>query len=167
MTHYFITRAIVEVAAVQSQDSEAPDVTGALWEHALSIRDLLKYEFFFATKHEFDEEIRFEASLAVPGWREGELSASDVASGIGSLPLLLAHRVIGPFLEAYLVVADRLATREPAAPVDRDSLVAESLGVARQRWLQQQLHSPESISKDLMNGAVTARRQPGPAGPGR
>ena len=104
-------------------------MTGALWEHALAIRDLLKYEFFFATKREFDEEIRAEAALAVPGWREGELSAERPGRGLGACRLLLAHRVIGPFLEAYLVVADRLATREPAAPVDQDSLVAESLGV--------------------------------------
>ena len=62
--------------------------------------------------------------------------------------------MVGPFLDAYLVVADRLATREPAAPVDQEALIAEALGVARQRWLQQHLHSPESISKDLMSGAV-------------
>ena len=50
--------------------------------------------------------------------------------------------MIGPFLEAYQVVADRLVTREPAAPLDEEALVAESLGVAQQRWLQQDLHSP-------------------------
>ena len=64
------------------------------------------------------------------------------------------------------MVADRLATREPAAPVDQESLIAESLGVARQRWLQHQLHSPESISKDLMNGAVRLADNRGLLGPG-
>lgn len=166
VTHYFITRAIVEVAATQGQQDDGPDVTGALWEHALALRDLLKYEFFFATKGEFDQEVRYEASLADPGWSADGLSAEDLAVGLRNLPLLLAHRVIGPFLEAYLVVADRLATREPAAPVDKDSLIAESLGVARQRWLQLQLHSPESISKDLMNGALRLADNRGLLGPG-
>ena len=38
--------------------------------------------------------------------------------------------------------------------------------MARQRWLQHQLHSPESISKDLMNGAVRLADNRGLLGPG-
>ncbi len=171
VTHYFITRAIVEVAAVQAQTSAAAtdsdaDLTTTLWERALGLRDLLKYEFFFATKGEFDAEIRAETVLALPGWDSDRVSATGIAEGMKVAPLLLAHRVIGPFLEAYQVVADRLATREPAAPVDQDALVAESLGVARQRWLQQDLHSPESISKDLMNGAIKLAANRDLLGPG-
>ena len=64
------------------------------------------------------------------------------------------------------MVADRLVTREPAAPLDGDALVAESLGVAHQRWLQQDLHSPESISKDLMGGALKLAGNRGLLGPG-
>jgi len=52
------------------------------------------------------------------------------------------------------VVARRLAQLEPAAPVDTDALVAECLGIARQDWLMHRLHSPESISRDLMQGAI-------------
>ena len=74
--------------------------------------------------------------------------------------------MIGPFLEAYSVVADRLVTREPAAPLDGDALIAESLGVAHQRWLQQDLHSPESISKDLMGGALKLAGNRDLLGPG-
>ena len=74
--------------------------------------------------------------------------------------------MIGPFLEAYSVVADRLVTREPAAPLDADALIAESLGVAHQRWLQQDLRSPESISKDLMGGALQLAGNRGLLGPG-
>ena len=38
VTHYFITRAIVEVAAVQAQEAatDHADLTRALWEHALA-----------------------------------------------------------------------------------------------------------------------------------
>lgn len=169
VTHYFVTRAIVELAAVQAHagaTDPAADVTVSLWEHALAIRDLLKYEFFFATKGEFDAEIRAETGLALPGWDGDAVTAASIDEGLQSAPLLLAHRAIGPFLEAYQVVADRLATREPAAPVDQDALVAESLGVARQRWLQQQLHSPESISKDLMTNALKLAANRDLLGPG-
>lgn len=169
VTHYFITRAIAEVASVQatqSQPDDEPDVLKAIWIHALALRDLLKYEFFFATKREYDAELRDEAALAQPDWDGDPVSAGELTKLVEASDLLIAHRVIGPFLESYQVVADRLATREPAAPVDETALIVESLGVARQRWLQQGLHSPESISKDLMSGAIKLAGNRGLLGPG-
>ncbi len=169
VTHYFINRAILEVAAVQAtaedQDSGA-DAVGALWDRALALRDLLKYEFFFATKREFDEQLRYETELSRPGWSDGEVTSRQLSEELTASSLLLAHRVIGPFLEAYSVVADRLVTREPGAPLDEAALIAESLGVAHQRWLQQSLHSPESISKDLMGGALKLAGNRDLLGPG-
>ena len=169
VTHYFINRAILEVALVQvAQDVSNPevDIVAATWTKALALRDLLKYEFFFATKSEFDAELRYETDLVRPGWAEEGADPSEIIKLLGDSHLLLAHRVIGPFLEAYSVVTDRLVTREPAAPLDKDALIAESLGVAHQRWLQQDLHSPESISKDLMGGALQLAGNRSLLGPG-
>lgn len=155
VTHYFLNRAILEVAVVMASQGPGPHGVAAVWQHALALRDLLKYEFFFPTKAEFDGQIRTEAETALPGWDEADLAPEDLTAATGEEPLLLAHRVIGPFLEAYAVVADQLAVREAdEAPVDVDEVIASSLGVARQRWLQRELHSPESISKDLMGGAI-------------
>jgi glycerol-3-phosphate O-acyltransferase len=175
VTHYFIDRAILEVALVQAAEHDLGDDSGAAgtvgavsatWARALALRDLLKYEFFFATKQEFDTRLRYETDLVRPGWAEEQATAAEITEHLAGSHLLLAHRVIGPFLEAYSVVADRLVTREPAAPLDADGLVAESLGVAHQRWLQQDLHSPESISKDLMGGALRLAGNRGLLGPG-
>jgi glycerol-3-phosphate O-acyltransferase len=168
VTHYFIDRAILEVALVQvaGDSSGEVDIVSATWERALALRDLLKYEFFFATKGEFDARLRYETDLVRPGWAEESATPSEITELLADSQLLLAHRVIGPFLEAYSVVADRLVTREPAAPLDGDALVAESLGVAHQRWLQQDLHSPESISKDLMGGALKLAGNRALLGPG-
>ncbi len=168
VTHYFIDRAILEVALVQAAGDPVgeADVVAATWERALALRDLLKYEFFFATKHEFDALLRYETDLVRPGWAEEHATPAEITEMLAGSHLLLAHRVIGPFLEAYSVVADRLVTREPAAPLDHDGLIAESLGVAHQRWLQQDLHSPESISKDLMGGALKLAGNRDLLGPG-
>jgi glycerol-3-phosphate O-acyltransferase len=168
VTHYFINRAILEVALVQAAGECAADVdvVATTWTRALALRDLLKYEFFFATKAEFDAELRYETDLVRPGWAEETHDPGEITELLSSSHLLLAHRVIGPFLEAYSVVADRLVTREPAAPLDGDGLIAESLGVAHQRWLQQDLHSPESISKDLMGGALKLAGNRDLLGPG-
>jgi len=169
VTHYFIDRAILEVALVQAADEDPAsdvDVVAATWTRALALRDLLKYEFFFATKAEFDTHLRYETDLVRPGWAEESVTLGEINEVLADSHLLLAHRVIGPFLEAYSVVADRLVTREPAAPLDSDGLIAESLGVAHQRWLQQDLHSPESISKDLMGGALKLAGNRALLGPG-
>jgi glycerol-3-phosphate O-acyltransferase len=157
------------VALVQVVEDDPPaevDVVAATWTRALALRDLLKYEFFFATKGEFDAQLRYETDLVRPGWAEESATPGEITELLAKSQLLLAHRVIGPFLEAYSVVADRLVTREPAAPLDGDGLVAESLGVAHQRWLQQELHSPESISKDLMGGALKLAGNRSLLGPG-
>lgn len=166
VTHYFINRAIVEVAAVRAAEEGASNVTRVMWTHALALRDLLKYEFFFATKREFSEALAAEVVMVKPDWQEGVGTLDDVTEALTDSRVLIAHRVIGPFLEAYAVVADRLADREPAAPVDPDALISECLGVATQRMLQQRLHSPESISKDVMNGALKLAGNRGLLGPG-
>ncbi len=166
VTHYFIHRAVAEVAAVQASLTPTSDVPRAMWTHALALRDLLKYEFFFPTKREFGEELESEVLRVRPDWRTDSITAEELARSVKESELLIAHRVIGPFLEAYRVVADRLALREPAAPLDVDDLVSECLGVARQRWLQHQLHSGESITKDLMLSALKLAENRGLMEPG-
>ncbi len=166
VTHYFINRAIVEVAAVRAAEEAASNVTRAMWTHSLALRDLLKYEFFFPTKRAFSEALGAEVVMVKPDWEEGLGTLEDVTEGLADSRVLIAHRVIGPFLEAYAVVADRLADREPAAPIDADSLISECLGVARQRMLQQRLHSPESISKDVMSGCLKLADNRALLGPG-
>ncbi|MCX6461666.1 MAG: 1-acyl-sn-glycerol-3-phosphate acyltransferase [Actinobacteria bacterium] len=166
LVHWFVTRAISEVAMLRASEVGSADITATTWEGALALRDLLKYEFFFPTKAEFSEQLRAEVELAAPGWQDSKQTAAGVHAAIESTGLLLAHRVIGPILEGYLVAADRLAACEPSTPVNRDALVTECLGVAHQRWLQRELHSPESISKDLMSGALRLADNRGLLSPG-
>jgi glycerol-3-phosphate O-acyltransferase len=122
----------------------------------LRLRDLLKYEFFFAAKPEFAEEVRAELAILDPDWerKARDPTAMAIATGLAELPLLLGHRVLGSFLEAYMVVADRLAAHPPG-PVDEASFLEECIGVGRQYRLQQRIHSAESISKELFRNALT------------
>ncbi|MGA7689199.1 MAG: 1-acyl-sn-glycerol-3-phosphate acyltransferase [Jiangellales bacterium] len=154
LSHFFVTRSITELALLKAAEDEAPDLSGAVWNEALRLRDLLKYEFFFSTKREFDAEVRQEAELAFPGWHEVGLTADEVLPRLAASHLLLAHRILAPFLEAYAVLADRLAATDATAPVDSAALVAECIAVARQRVLQRSIFSPESVSKDLFTNAL-------------
>ncbi len=151
--HFFINRAITELAVVQAAEDEAPDIQAAVWQNARRLKDLLKFEFFFPTTREFADQIADEASHMYPGWEKDAFTPESVLEEAKKLELVLAHRVIGPFVEAYSVLADSLAEAGDAA-VDQKELVQSSLSLARQRWLQKTLHTPESISKDYFVNAV-------------
>jgi glycerol-3-phosphate O-acyltransferase len=154
LSHFFIVRSIVELALVKAADEQAPDLVAAVWEESLRLRDLLKFEFFFASKRDFDAEVRTEAEIAFPGWDESALQTGQVMDALRGAPFLLAHRILAPFLEAYAVLAERLAALDPAVPVDEEALLDQAVGVGRQKVLQRRIHSPESVSKDLFRGAV-------------
>ena len=153
LAHWFVYRAIAENSLLAAAESGG-DVVEASWSAALELRDLLKFEFFFPRKREFAEDIRAEVDLARPGWSGEKLDHEGVLKALDQTHLYVSHRIIGPFLEAYLVVSARLADRDPGSPIDQDALVQECLGIAKQDWLMHRLHSPESISRDLMQGAL-------------
>jgi glycerol-3-phosphate O-acyltransferase len=156
LSHFFVTRSIVELALVAVAEKGATDLSAAAWLEALALRDLLKYEFFFSTKATFDAEVRQEMALMDPAWEQlvGDVEAGQILPLMRRLPFRAAPRILSPFLEAYALLAERLATRDPVNAVDEDALVAECIGLARQRGLQQQMHSPESASKDLFKNAL-------------
>src|SRR3712207_9179879 len=60
---------------------------------------------------------------------------------------LIAHRVLRSFVDAQLVVAERLAARDPREPVEEKAFLAECGGVGQQMLLQGRLHGPESDRK--------------------
>ena len=158
--HFFVTRAITELVLLHlvghpgdPVGNERGNLGTRAWAEALRLRDLLKYEFFFAAKPEFAEELRAELAILDPDWERKAEDPAAIATGLAELPLLLGHRVLGSFLEAYMVVADRLAARPPG-PVDEDAFLEECIGVGRQYRLQQRIHSTESISKELFRNAL-------------
>jgi glycerol-3-phosphate O-acyltransferase len=98
--------------------------------------------------------VRREAQIALPGWTESTLTSEDVMAALRAAPFLLAHRILAPLLEAYALLAERLAATDPAAPVDQETLLAQAVGVGQQKVLQREIRSPESVSKDLFRGAL-------------
>ena len=149
--HWFVNRAILELALLwtSQQESDNPELTG--WTEAKRIRDLLKFEFFFPDRDTFEAELRDELALISPG-------SSDPAAALSGSGVLMAHRVLRSFLDAQLVVADRLAALDPAQtigePLDKATLLDECDRVGQQMLLQRRLHSPESVSRELFASAI-------------
>jgi glycerol-3-phosphate O-acyltransferase len=67
---------------------------------------------------------------------------------------LIAHRVLRSFVDAQLVVAERLAARDPRTPVVEKDFLDECAGYGQQLLLQGLLHGPESLSRELFAGAL-------------
>ena len=145
--HWFVNRAILELAVLwtSQQETDNPWLTG--WTEAKRIRDLLKFEFFFPDRDTFEAELREELDLLSPG-------ASDAKEALSGSGVLMAHRVLRSFLDAQLVVADRLAATDPTVPVDRSALLDDCDRVGQQMLLQRRLHSPESVSRELFTSAI-------------
>jgi glycerol-3-phosphate O-acyltransferase len=155
IVHFFVTRAIAELLLVHVDDQTGSgDPVGTGWEEGLRIRDLLKFEFFFARKRDFDRELREELAVIDPEWEGREPVPGAAVAALAATNLLIAPRVLASFLEAYLVLAERLAALDPSQPVDEESLLAECLGVGHQYRLQRKLASTDSISRELFATAL-------------
>ncbi|HEY2436436.1 MAG TPA: glycerol-3-phosphate 1-O-acyltransferase, partial [Solirubrobacteraceae bacterium] len=78
VVHFLLGRAIAELVLVRVSEEQMPDAVIDGWEEALRIRDLLKFEFFFARKQVFGQELRNELELIDPDWerRAGEPGAA-------------------------------------------------------------------------------------------
>lgn len=154
IVHYLLNRAIVELIAIRAAEVPFEDPMRQSWEEALGLRDLLKFEFFFATRHEFADELRAEIEAFDPEWEARSAEQDKVWDHLTSSRLFLAHRVLGPYIQAYYVVADRLAAREGAVDVDDRDFLRECLATARLYLAQHRIWSSEAISKELFGNAL-------------
>jgi len=152
--HFFVNAAIAELAVVTAGDGPSEDPVAVFWHEAMRLRDLLKFEFFFAEKEEFRSEIRDELAFQDPEWetrlRDGRESTREL---LRSFRPFTSHRVLRPFLESYRVFADALLRVEARKEVDRDALTASCLGLGKQYQLQHFVYSASSVSKALFDTA--------------
>jgi glycerol-3-phosphate O-acyltransferase len=143
--HVFVERAIGEVALMAASEIGG-DVGQVASDEALKLRELLKFDFFFSGREEFGEELDAELrSFAL----EGDLNLRD---RLAEAQPHVAQLVLRPFLDAYHVVADRLAAWD--GDVDEERLLEECLRVGRQWALQKRVASDESISLELFRTAL-------------
>ena len=151
--HFFVNGAIGELALLRAAEPALADPRAEFWGEAMRLRDLLKFEFFFAEKEEFRRELREEMALHDTNWEAA------VACGPEAIQSLLrrvrpysAHRILRPFLESYRVVGDALSQEE--GPVDEAAFLSKCLAWGKQYRLQRRIRSTESVSKVLFGTAL-------------
>jgi glycerol-3-phosphate O-acyltransferase len=161
--HILVDRAIAETAllagveiAENSADGMVSPVT--VRDQALGLRELLKFEFLFSGRALFEKELADEVRLIGPVEDTSKAAAAaDVRGLLESADLLLAHLVLRPFLDAYHIVADRLAALEDES-LDEDAFLAECLELGKQWELQRRIASAESRSMELFKTALRLAR---------
>ncbi|MQY24711.1 glycerol-3-phosphate 1-O-acyltransferase [Nocardia aurantia] len=155
--HWFVNRAILELAVLAAVDAPPGEQLDTGWDTAYRLRDLLKFEFFFPERADFAAQLTAEMLLVDPHWHERTAAGTVGTEILGELTgtgFMMAHRVLNSFFDAQLVVAERLAADTDPGPIDRKQFLAECLAVGRQMLLQQRLHSPESVSTELFTSAL-------------
>ena len=151
--HHFLNAAITELALIGARTTGSGDLTHRVFDEALRIRDLLKFEFFFAPSAEFVSQIELELSDHAPAWRE-LMSEGEVDEVLEHFRPFRSPAVLRPFLEAYRVVGDILARRADDARIDLDDLVTEALALGKQYLLRRRIHTAESVSNILFTSAA-------------
>lgn len=151
--HFFLNTAITEVALMAAKSSGAEDVTHAVMNEALALRDLLKFEFFFSSSQDFEVEIRFELSDHHPEWRS-LLEAKDIDAVLRGFDPFQSPAVLRPFIEAYQVVADLISAAAYHATIDQDQLRKDAMSLGKQYQLQGRIKTAESVSTVLFDSAI-------------
>ena len=162
--HFLINAAIAELALVSAAESD--ECRSAFWAEVDRLRDVLKFEFFFAEKDVYLGEIRRELSLHASEWEAQLDRPNDVRALLQKVRPLFAHRVLRPFLEAHWVVADHLASLIGAPAGEQAELLRACLASGRQYVLQRRIQSREAVSRSLLETGLRLARHRGLLGSG-
>lgn len=159
--HVLVSRAIAELALLAIvRTPGATKRTG--WATALAVRELLKFDFFFAGRDEFADELWNEFAIMTGRShdRDAPLDTAEAARTLDESDLLVAHLVLRPFIDAYRVVAEELANLSPGAEIEERELLKRCLRLGWQ-WSLQHRITEESVSGEMFATALKMARHRG------
>ncbi|MBS1696037.1 MAG: glycerol-3-phosphate 1-O-acyltransferase [Actinobacteria bacterium] len=150
LIHAFLETSIVELALAHAARVDG-DRLEAFWSRAMRLRDLLKFEFYFADSAAFRDHLAEEMSWH-DDWEAQVAAGGDhITSMLRAKQPLIAAAMLRPFFEAYEIVADVL--RDAPADIPEKELTKLALGIGRQYIAQDRVRSNESVSALLFSTA--------------
>lgn len=158
--HVLLVKAIAELSLLSLVGREEPGL-GPAWQEALELRELLKFDFFFAARDEFAEELWAEAAIMAGEPRPSAVTAADAERWLAASVPLVAPLILRPFLDAYRIVAEQLVLSEDDAAPDPERLVEDCLNLGRQWAMQRRVASEESVSAEMFRTALKMARHRG------
>jgi glycerol-3-phosphate O-acyltransferase len=165
--HFFVNAGITELALGVCALRGSPLTRESVVALALEIRDLLKFEFFFSPTDDFVRDVESEiARYTVSDPDGGGHLGFDMESFHPKSPI-----VLGPFFEAYFVVAATLTT-ENSNELTESMLAERALRMGDQLVSHGDISNKEAVSsalfatgtklalsRGLLDGTSTERRQ--------
>ena len=171
--HFLLDTALCELAVLRARD-DSTDPVGAFWAEIAWLRDLLKFEFYFREREEHRRQVRAEMERHDPAWESRLRSGPDAADALlDEMRPLVSQVIVRPFVEAYRLVADVLASEDVSAVAadgaglaDDAEVTRRALGLGHQYVAQGRLRSSESVSVLLFGTALQLARNRGLFEPG-
>jgi glycerol-3-phosphate O-acyltransferase len=150
--HAFLETSIVELALAYARRADG-DRMEAFWAQAMRLRDLLKFDFYFAESTAFRDNIAEEMAWHDDWEAHVAAGGDDIDAMLFAKRPLMSDAMLRVFFEAYEVVADVL--RDAPPDVGQKELTDMALGLGRQYVAQHRIRSSESVSTLLF---ATARQ---------
>ena len=167
--HFMLDTALAELAVLRARD-DSTDPVGAFWAEIAWLRDLLKFEFYFKDRDEHRRAVQEEMDRHDPAWEERLRSGPDGADALlAEMRPLVSQIIVRPFVQAYRLVADVLASDDTLAVGEQDDdaeVSRRALGLGHQYVAQGRLRSSESVSVLLFATALQLARNRGLLEPG-
>jgi glycerol-3-phosphate O-acyltransferase len=159
--HHFVIAAFTELGLLQLSKCSAKSGDADFAAQMLLLRDLFKYEFFFARRdrfrRQFEDELTFLGSSLTEVTEQGAAAARAL---LQQQPLLVAESVLRPFVSAYQIVADYLMQDPTNAAKDPRAFVSECQALSRDAAENgDQEHSHIIPRALLMNGYSLAQNR--------
>ncbi len=164
--HHFVTKAIAELALLRaSTEQHAP--LQAFWQEVDRLRDLFKFEFFYAPREEFHNEVAEELRRYALDWKDRLAQEAEYASWLlREFRPLVAHATLTQFVEAHYVVADVAAITPPEKALDPDDCLRRCFAYGKEAYLRRRISSEASIGKQLFENGYKWIENQGLAGAG-
>jgi glycerol-3-phosphate O-acyltransferase len=143
LIHAFLETSIVELALAHARHVDG-DRMQAFWDQAMRLRDLLKFDFYFADSAAFRANIAEEMAWHDDWEAHVTAGGEEIDALLFAKRPLMADAMLRVFFEAYEIVADVL--RDAPAGVGQKELTESALGVGRQYVAQTRVRSSESVS---------------------
>ncbi|MEB3980945.1 glycerol-3-phosphate 1-O-acyltransferase [Mycobacterium sp. 663a-19] len=144
--HAFLETSIVELALAHARHVEGAqgDRMEAFWTQAMRLRDLLKFDFYFADSATFRDNIAEEMAWHDDWEAHPGVGGDDIDAMLFVKRPLMSEAMLRVFFEAYAIVADVLC--DAPADIAQKDLTELALGVGRQYVAQTRVRSSESVS---------------------
>ena len=148
IVHHFVSKAIAEMALIEAA-TEPDNAVNAFWREADRLKDMFKFEFFYAPTEEFHADIRAEMEFYDKEWEAKLVDHEFVLSFLRGLKPVVAHACLKPYVEAYRIVADCFARLDEGETMDQKATASAALKYGRQAYMQRRISSKASIGQIL------------------